>query len=193
MRNVIPQTALPGRSRSSHDRLAEGLGYFSIALGATEILAPRAVCEAVGLDGHETLVRAYGVREVATGLAILTSHDPTPWIWGRVIGDVLDIVTVAAGSQDGDPKQSNTVLALTALAGVAAMDLFCANGLTAEKGGPKTARADYSDRSGFPKGVQAARGAARDFETPRDMRTPDLLRADTFEQRTHRGDLPRHM
>ena len=35
---------------------------------------------------------------------------------------------------------------------------------------------DYSDRSGFPQGVEAARGAAKDFEPPRDMRIPEPLR-----------------
>ena len=29
---------------------------------------------------------------------------------------------------------------------------------------------DYSDRSGFPKGIEAARGLAKDFLVPRDMR-----------------------
>ena len=35
---------------------------------------------------------------------------------------------------------------------------------------------DYSDRSGFPQGLEAARGAARDFQPPRDLRIPDPLR-----------------
>jgi hypothetical protein len=183
MQHSIPQTALPGRSQSSHDRLAEGLGYFSIALGVTELLAPKAVCEAVGLDGYETLVRAYGAREVANGLAILTSHDPTPWIWGRVIGDAADIATVAMGLQDGNPKKDNTVLALAAVAAVTAVDLYCANGLTSEKGGRRTALTDYSSRTGFPQGIRSAKGAARDFEVPKDMRVPDLLRPDVFARR----------
>ena len=35
---------------------------------------------------------------------------------------------------------------------------------------------DYSDRSGFPQGVEAARGAASDFQVPRDLRAPEPLR-----------------
>ena len=35
MTNLAPKTALPGRSRSMHDEMAAGLGYFSIALGLT--------------------------------------------------------------------------------------------------------------------------------------------------------------
>ena len=48
MRNSVPRTALPGRSWSTQDRLAKGLGFFSIALGILELAAPRALCRAIG-------------------------------------------------------------------------------------------------------------------------------------------------
>jgi hypothetical protein len=48
--------------------------------------------------------------------------------------------------------------------------------LGAEKGDRKTAIADYSNRSGFPQGLDAGWGAARDFAVPDDMKTPPLLR-----------------
>ena len=99
MHSLVPRTALKGRSRSLHDEVAKGLGYFSIALGIAELVAPRTVCRAVGIAGQENLVRAYGAREIATGIAILASHDATPWIWGRVAGDALDIATVAASPE----------------------------------------------------------------------------------------------
>ena len=56
------------------------------------------------------------------------------------------------------------------------LDVVCATRLAAEKGSRSSAHTDYYDRSGFPKGLQAARGAARSFEVPRDFRTPDALR-----------------
>jgi hypothetical protein len=180
-----------GWSRSLHDRIASGLGYFSIALGLAELLAPRAVSRAAGLEGHETVVQAYGAREIATGIAILTSHDATPWIWGRVAGDAADIATVVAGSQEDSPHRTYTPWALLALAGVTALDVICAIGLTTEKGRPSTATADYRYRSGFPRGPQAARGAAQDFEMPREMRSepesaPSRFRV-VHEQNTDRG------
>jgi hypothetical protein len=181
MHNVLPRTALPGESRSGHDKLARDLGYFSIALGVAELLAPKALCNAIGLMGLEPVIRTYGAREVATGVAIRTSHDPTPWIWGRVAGDMADIATIATGLQQDNPKKENSALALAALAAVTLVDIACATGLSAEKGSRKTAVADYSNRSGFPGGVQAAKGAARDFRIPDDMRVPELLRARNFD------------
>jgi hypothetical protein len=180
--NVVPRTAIPGQSRSSQDRLAKNLGYFSIALGMAELLAPRALCNAIGLRGMEPVIRAYGAREVATGVAILTSHDPEPWIWARVAGDVADIATVATGLQQDNARTENNLLALAALGAVTAVDVACARGLNAEKGNRRTAIVNYSNRSGFPRGVEAARGAARDFKVPADFRIPDALRPQPFER-----------
>jgi hypothetical protein len=176
MLDVVRRSALPGRSQSSNDKVARGLGYFSIALGVAELVAPGAICRAAGMRGLETIVRGYGAREIATGVAILSSHDPEPWIWTRVAGDLADIATVAAGAQQDNTSKGRSAVALAALATVTLMDLACASGLQLEKGNRNTARQDYGRRSGFPRGLQAARGAARDFQVPGDMRTPELLR-----------------
>ncbi len=169
----VPQTALPGCSRSASDQMAKGLGYFSLALGLAELLAPRRVADTAGLDGRQNLVRAYGLREIAAGMAILNSHDATPWVWARVLGDAADLATVAATAKQ--LTKARTILSMVTLAAVTGLDIFCAARLAAEKGGRATARHDYHDRSGFPKGVPAARGIARDFAAPRDMRTPEAL------------------
>jgi hypothetical protein len=175
MKTPVPQTASAGQSQSPQTKLAQGLGLFSIALGAAELLAPGAVCRAAGLTGHERLIRAYGAREVATGVAILMSHDPTPWIWGRVAGDVVDIATVLSAADSDPDSKVNANLSVMALAGVTLLDIICATGLTREQGDRTTAVVDYGDRSGYPRGLQAARGAADDVVTPRDMRGPDAI------------------
>jgi hypothetical protein len=185
MSSLVPKTALPGRSRSMHDEMAAGLGYFSIALGLAELAIPQAIRRAAGIETPDALVRGYGVREIANGVAILMTHDATPWIWGRVAGDALDIATVAMAPPERHGSEAKKTWALGALLAVTAIDLFCASCLNAEKGGPKTARADYRNRSGFPQGQQAARGAARDFQTPRDIRGPEALRPQTIEGARH--------
>ena len=98
------------RSRTSDpaetaDSLARGLGWFSIGLGLAEVLAPRALTRGLGMEGTEQTVQAYGVREIATGIGILSSNQPAPWIWGRVGGDALDLATLATGLQRDNPKK----------------------------------------------------------------------------------------
>ncbi len=177
MPSAVRSTALSGRSQSGRDNLAKSLGYLSLALGAAELMAPRAISRTVGVRGVENLIRAYGAREIATGLAILMSHNAEPWIWARVAGDIADMATVASGLRQDNAKRDTNVLALGALAAVTALDVACARGLKSEKGNRKTATADYSDRSGFPGGLQAAWGAAQDALISEDMKTPPPLRA----------------
>jgi hypothetical protein len=162
-------TSRPDRSLTTSDRVARGLGWFSLALGVTELVAPGKLGKALGLEGHENLLRAYGGREIGAGMWAL-SDTPAPAIWSRVAGDIVDLATLAVGFQKADDDQRrNNLIALAAVAGITVVDLLTALSLTAEqserKGEPGR---DYSDRSGFPKGAAAARGAAGDKAIPVD-------------------------
>ncbi len=157
-------------------RLAQGLGWFSIALGVTEMFAPRALGRFLGMEEHAELLRAYGAREIVAGVGILAQDDPTPWMWGRVGGDVLDLGTLAMGLGRSNPQRGNVAIAVGAVAGVTALDVLCARTLANDHGRSPLRLRDYSSRSGLPRSPEAMRGAARDFETPKDMRTPDAMR-----------------
>ncbi|MBV1799799.1 cyclase dehydrase [Siccirubricoccus sp. G192] len=164
------------RRRDSADRLARGLGWFSIALGATELLASRGLTRALGMEGNERLVASYGLREIATGAGILASENPAPWIWGRVGGDVLDLGTLATALDGRNPRQENAGLAFAAVLGVTVLDVICARALGGRRRQGRVGFRDYADRSGLPRPSEAMRGAARDFQVPRDMRVPEPLR-----------------
>jgi hypothetical protein len=133
------------------DPMARGLGWFSIALGAAELFAPRMLSRALGMEDKAALIQAYGVREIATGVAILGSTDPTPYVWGRVAGDALDLATLAPHMDDENPQQGNVMLAIAAVAGVTLLDIACAMALSNRAKDAIPFR-DYSDRSGFPNG-----------------------------------------
>ncbi len=136
--------------RSASETFAKGLGVFSLALGAAELLAPKAICRALGLEGRETLVRAYGAREVATGIAILASRDPTPWVLGRVAGDALDIATVATALHPDNPKRDTVIATLGVLAGATGLDALCAAGLLGSDPVLETARRTHVHRDAAP-------------------------------------------
>ena len=86
---------------------------------------------------------------------------------------------MVAARSDRSVEKGRKLWALAALIGVTALDIFTATCLSSEKGGVRTARADYHDRSGFPKGLQAARGAAREFAG--DRRGLEAMRSRTSE------------
>jgi hypothetical protein len=176
MRYETERTRRRGHADTATDTLARGLGLFSIALGIAEVAAPRALARALGMKGQAGLIAGYGVREIATGIGILASKDPTPWIWGRVAGDGLDLATLATALEGNNPKKGNVGIAMAAVAGVTALDVYCAQTLSRESPHPLPPMQDYSDRTGYPRGIEQSHGAARDFEVPSDFRTPEALR-----------------
>ena len=156
------------------ERLAKGLGWFSIGLGLAELIAPRALGRATHLRSAPGLVRSYGLREIGTGIGLLAARNKTPWLWARVGGDALDLATLATRTP---LRRTGTLAAVAAVVGVAALDLAAARSLQRRQQAGRMVR-DYSGRRGFPRPVQEMHGAARvDFETPPDMRSAPTLRA----------------
>ncbi len=100
--------------------LIRALGWFSIALGATELLAPGALSRFLGVDKKGPL-RAFGLRELAAGVGILASDRAKPWIWARIGGDALDLAALGFAIARGHRR--NALIAAGAVAGVTALDL----------------------------------------------------------------------
>ncbi|MBW7969560.1 hypothetical protein [Bradyrhizobium sp. BR 10289] len=144
------------------DQLARALGWFSIGLGIVEFLAPRRVTETLGMEGHETMVRAFGVREILAGVMSL-SVDKNAGLWARVGGDGLDAAALLSGLASDNPKKGNIVLALLMVGGIAVLDYRAAQETKPQRPSPNARRKLYPNRSGFPKGLQAAKGRAKDM------------------------------
>jgi hypothetical protein len=111
--------------------MARGLAWFSIGLGLLEVFAPAKVTEFLGVDEeYAHLVRMYGLREMASGVAILAERTPVAGVWSRVGGDALDVATLAAFSRESSNVQ-NVMVAIGMVAGIAALDIKCAMDLAA--------------------------------------------------------------
>ena len=128
--------------------IAWGFGFFSIAIGVAEIVAPHWIARLSGARISPNMIRAFGVREIATGVGLLMAAKRGPWLWGRVAGDALDIAAV------------RNPAAIAALAGVTAVDVAAASVVTREENRPRQFF-DYSSRSGFSRPVEQVRGIAR--------------------------------
>lgn len=122
-------------------RLANALGWFSIGLGAAEVLAPGGLMEMIGISDHDkfsrSLVRFHGARELALGVGILAQPKAAGWIWGRAAGDLIDLASLGAACTSSGSDGKKLAGAAAVVLTVAALDVICAKELsrTSETGG----------------------------------------------------------
>jgi hypothetical protein len=111
------------RSKPAKSGAAIALGWLGVALGLTELLAARRVARTLGLERQEALVRLFGIRELANGIALLTARRAEPWLWLRVAGDVLDLGVLAWALSPRNPKRDKAAMALASVLGVTMLDV----------------------------------------------------------------------
>ncbi len=143
---------------SNEQRIAQGLGAMSLGLGAVSVMAPDAVCRAIGIaptSDRTTLARAVGVREFGHAALLLGNRNPAPGAWSRVGGDLLDIglMVIALGSPRVRRDRVTTVL--LGLMAITAVDLAASIATSRASGnGPGKGNGgrvpDHAHRTGRP-------------------------------------------
>ncbi len=78
-----------------YKKLGFGLGVFSIALGAVELLAARRITRALDAEGSEGLVKAFGARELLAGANLLAAPAVATNVWNRAAWGALAFVVGA--------------------------------------------------------------------------------------------------
>ena len=111
-------------------RLATFLGVFGIGLGLAQVLAPERVSRLIGLHGKDDVMRALGMREIASGIAILMQDVPRESVWARVWGDVMDLSLLNAALNAKGTEKPRVAAAAAAVAGVTALDVGCSQQLS---------------------------------------------------------------
>ena len=125
------ERAKPGLPSATAKKLARGLGWFSVGLGLAELLAPRAIANISGVPNARTgLIRLYGLRELASGIAIFSTQNPGPAVWARVAGDALDLASLGAAARSPNTNKGRLAFATANVLAVTALDVMCAKQLT---------------------------------------------------------------
>ncbi|WP_160164567.1 SRPBCC family protein [Pedosphaera parvula] len=113
------------------ERLARRLGWFSIGLGLAEVLAPQGVGRLIGADEDQKgTLRAFGLREMASGFGILNQRRPQVWLWSRVAGDAMDLTFLLKQMGSANSKRNRLGVATAAVLGVTALDVICSQRVT---------------------------------------------------------------
>ncbi|HET8650535.1 MAG TPA: SRPBCC family protein [Gemmatimonadales bacterium] len=122
---------------------SRGLGWFSIGLGAAEAVAPGQIGSLIGIDsgarGRNTL-RALGLRELATGAAILRNPRKPALTLARVGGDLIDLALLGAALSSSRTNRKRAAAAIAMVAGVAAVDAMVARQLRQRQQSPAERR-----------------------------------------------------
>jgi uncharacterized membrane protein len=155
--------------RTSGDRLATFLGWFSVGLGAVELFAPKTLGRLIGAPHSSGMKRLMGLREIAVGAGILTAPRSANWIKARVAGDALDLALLGAAFKARRSDPARLAAATAAVVGVTAVDIACARQLS---GAPAAtmARAGNTDRNRIEASMAVNRSPQdcyrfwRDFE-----------------------------
>lgn len=119
------------------ERVARGLGWFSIGLGLAEIAAPRRLARAIGVRDdrrNRATLRAIGVREIASGVGILSRDRPVAPVWVRVGGDVMDLALLGRAFSSNRSRRGRVAAATAAVLGVTALDTLTGRELRRETG-----------------------------------------------------------
>lgn len=113
-------------TKSQRITAAKALGYFSIGLGLSEIAFPRRISRALGLRDRTKILRAYGAREIAAGVGLLSRQSrPAPWFWVRLGGDMLDLGSLALAARKS-ARMDRIGGAMAFVLGTTVIDALCA-------------------------------------------------------------------
>jgi len=129
------------------DAYAKFLGWFSVGLGALELVAPGAVVRAIGLKPTPMwngLLRFCGAREIATGAGILRNPTSKEWVGMRVGGDALDLATLGVALTQSQ-RPSRTLAATAFVLGAAVLDLVGTERLAKRRKAPTREYARAAD------------------------------------------------
>jgi threonine dehydrogenase-like Zn-dependent dehydrogenase len=154
------------RPGSQHDvGIAAGLGWFSLGLGAAQLLAPGALNRLAGIHDDaaaRAAQRLVGVREVGAFAAIMAGRPrPVLALWSRVGGDLIDLALLGRAWEHKRESAPRLALTIGNIAAVTGLDAYAAIRHTRAKGRrePKAEGNGYSHMlGGYPGGqAEAAR------------------------------------
>lgn len=117
------------------DEITRALGWFSVGLGLTQLLAPSPLSRAIGISPSPLLMRLLGLRELSAGLGLLSQAKPSPWVGARVVGDAMDLGLLGVGLLTGGTSRLRLAAAAAAVGGVTALDVRQAKRMVETEGG----------------------------------------------------------
>lgn len=119
--------------------LSKALGIFSLGLGLAELTMPGKLARFLGVEGNEGLLQMLGLREIVSGIAVLSDTDRAAFLWSRVGGDAIDLALLTSALINSR-KKGSVALATASVAAVTALDVIGAMKLEDNEDEDRTSR-----------------------------------------------------
>src|SRR4051794_5679256 len=143
------------------ERRAKGLGWFSIGLGLAQIGAPRAVARFIGVNDDEeskNTMFAFGLREITSGIGILSRPQSAGWVWSRVGGDLMDLAFLGKAMNSDENDKGRLAVATAAVLGVTVVDFLTGQQLSKSSKGGNGSSGQWGRGQGGSSIVDSAKG-----------------------------------
>ena len=112
-------------------QLSKALGAVSLLLGAAEVFAAPQIARMFGLPVPPAVIRAFGLREMASGFTVLAHPDDARPVGLRIAGDAMDLAVLGGALlAPGNRRRPATLFALAAVVGITLLDFGAAAALT---------------------------------------------------------------
>ena len=109
-------------------QVSHGLGWFSIGLGVFQIFGAQQIAKRFDAYRYERVIKAFGMRGIGNGVALLGRPERPALMWGRVAGDALDLASLGTLAA-GQPRNRFLWGAIAFVAGAAVVDVLTARAL----------------------------------------------------------------
>ena len=110
------------RFRRADSTVSRALGWLSLGLGIAAMFRSRSLGAAIGMESREGALKMMGTHELVSATGLLGSRNPTPWLWSRVAGDVMDLAMLGRASIQRS-RRNRALAALGVVAAVTAVDV----------------------------------------------------------------------
>lgn len=167
--SFMRRSSIEGTEGRSHEaKLVEALGWFSLGLGAVQLIAPGAVNRLIGApdDGQSRLVqRAVGIQELSAAAGLLGFRRVPEWLWARTAGDVLHLTMVGRTFDRIGARRGRLALTMALLTGTLAADAYASARTTSDGEEIRNELAMKATASATVRtSIEDARARWRDFE-----------------------------
>jgi hypothetical protein len=123
-----PTNAAPG--------LTTGLGWFSLGLGTTQLVAPGRLNRAIGIRNDASSrfwQRFVALQELSAAAGILSRRRPTGWLWARTSADVLHLTMLGRAYRGRRESRARLATAIASVAGTFVADAYTSVRLTSDR------------------------------------------------------------